>query len=157
METTETVIVRPFCREDVPQLYAFMRALAEFEGYIDRFRVAEKDLIKHGLGKRRKFASYVAVNPHEPTVLLGMAVTYAVGWTYEMRPTIVLKELYVRAQSRGMGIGKRLMAEVRREAKVLGAAKVCWTVLHGNSAAEAFYREIGGEPDVNWNNWIMSL
>ena len=157
MADIDSVTVRPFRRDDVPQLHALMEGLAEFEGYIDRFRVTEEDIVEFGLGERPTFSSYVAVDSAEPHVLLGMAVIYTVAWTYDMKPTVVLKELYVRPESRGLGVGCSLMAEVRRQGESIGASKVCWTVLQGNKAAEKFYQGLGGEPDSIWNNWVMPL
>lgn len=51
-----------------------------------------------------------------------------------------LSSLYVREGARGMGTGRRLLAEVGREAVRRGGEFVTWCVSPGNEAAQDFYR-----------------
>ncbi len=41
-----------------------------------------------------------------------MAVTYIIPWTYDLKPTVILKELFIHESARGEGIGKALMKRV---------------------------------------------
>lgn len=148
------IIIRPFELCDVGALLVLMRDLAAFEGYLDAFAVKETDLIQFGLGPHPKFQALVA---DDKTTLCGMAVTYTVPWAYDMRPRVVLKELYVRDGYRGQGIGKALMLAVQNQARDIGASQINWTVLKGNRRAEAFYAQLGGQPDPVWNNWVMPI
>ena len=56
-----------------------------------------------------------------------------------------------------MGTGKALMEAVISHARSIGAAEIIWTVMSGNTAAEGFYRSLGGYSDSKWNNWVLSL
>ena len=89
--------------------------------------------------------------------LFGYAVVYLVPYTFDLRPSLVLKELYVGPTLRGTGIGHALMAAVLACAQERGCARLKWDVLPGNTRAQAFYRSVGGAPDSAWESWIRVL
>jgi len=146
------ITIRNFTEKDVPQLLEMMKALARFENYIDDFAVTEHDLCARGLGPDPSFEALVA---EENNFLVGMAVIYHIPWTYDLKPKLVLKELYVSTELRGRGVGKRLIEGVATRANDIGASQVNWTVLKGNSQAETFYRKLGGTPDPVWDGWML--
>lgn len=142
---------------DATELLFLMRELARFEGYIDRFCVTEDDLLQRGLGDGSRQQFFVLVAETCDGELLAYALAYVVPFTFDLRPNLVLKELYVRESARGVGIGHALMAKVLASAKELGCARLKWDVLPGNTSAQAFYRSVGGAPDTNWESWILVL
>lgn len=151
---TNTLSVRPFDHRDVPKVLALMRGLAVFEGYIDTFAVTEKDLIVHGLGDAPRFGVLVAeVDGH----VVSIAVHYVIPWTYDLKPTVVLKELFVEEGARSSGAGAALIAALRHHAAAIGAPRIHWTVLAGNEPAKRFYRRNGGSPDEVWQPWTMAV
>ena len=85
--------------------------------------------------------------------LLGMAVVYLIPWTYDLRSTMVLKELFVADTARGRGVGEALMKHVARRATELDCPRLLWTVLRSNEPAVAFYRGLGATRDRIWHNW----
>ncbi len=144
--------VRAFGQDDVDQLLQLMRGLAAFEGYLDDFRVSETDLIEQGLSSQPAFTAWVCQEAGSDE-LSGMAVTYTIPWTYDLLPTLVMKELFVKPAFRGTGVGVMLIQQVIRQAKEMGAPRIRWTVLHDNAAAAAFYQNMGAEHDQQWHNW----
>ncbi len=156
MATVKPGPARTFERRDAEQLVQLMRALAEYEHYLEAFQVTANDLIRYGLGASPLFRAYV-VPCLSSDALLGMAVTYVQPWTYTMRPTLILKELYVVESARGCGVGRELMRAVHFEATVREAFEIRWTVLSGNRSAERFYAALGGRPDNKWQNWHLPL
>ena len=154
MKSACDIAVRDYEQADTAALLDLMQSLAQFEGYIDEFAVTKAELIEHGLGPDALFHAFVA---EKHGTLVGMAVTYIVPWTYTLRPRLVLKELYVAEQARGTGTGRALMAKVLDRAVALDADTVAWTVMDGNTAAEYFYRSLGGRPDQKWNNWKLCV
>jgi GNAT superfamily N-acetyltransferase len=151
---TNTLSIRPFTQGDVPAVLALMRGLAVFEGYIDKFAVTEKDLIDHGLGETPRFGVLVADLEGR---VVGIAVHYVVPWTYDLKPTVVLKELFVEEGARSSGAGAALVAALKRHATAIGAPRVNWTVLAGNEPAKRFYRRQGGAPDDLWEPWTLAV
>ncbi|MEM1262469.1 MAG: GNAT family N-acetyltransferase [Pseudomonadota bacterium] len=155
MDGTNSISVRPFADDDAAEALALMRELATFEGYIDKFVPDEADLRQYGSGKDQRFQAFVAVDDNTDR-LVGIAVVYTIPWTYDLQPTVVLKELFVAAGYRRAGVGRRLMVGVAEHAVALGASRLQWTVLADNARAQAFYRELGGETDRVWQHWEMT-
>jgi GNAT superfamily N-acetyltransferase len=150
-------VVRSAGPADARQLLALMCQLARFEGYAANFAVTERDLVERGLGPvaSPQFTAFVAEDADG--ALRGYAVVYAIPFTYDLRPTLVLKELFVDAQRRGTGAGTALMAAVIEHARTTGCGRLKWDVLPDNERAKAFYRRFGGGPDAAWEHWILRL
>lgn len=154
---TSACTVRRASAGDAAALLVLMRALARFEGYLEQFRVTETDLLERGLGRqsRQEFTALVADDGSGG--LLGYAVVCSLPFTYDLSPNLLLKELYVQDSRRGLGVGRALMAAVMHEGRARGCARLKWDVLQGNTRAQAFYRSLGGAPDVRWEGWIRQL
>lgn len=146
--------IRPFERKDVADVLRLMRGLAVFEGYIDKFRVTERDLIEHGLGENPRFGVLVADLSGR---IIGIAVHYIIPWTYDLKPTLVLKELFVDETARSSGAGAALIDALKRHAAAIGAPRINWTVLATNENAKRFYRREGAAPDAIWEPWTMPV
>ncbi len=146
--------IRPFTYDDVPALLILMKHLAVFEGYIDDFTVTERDLIELGLCDDPIFKSLVA---EQDGTLLGYLTYYQIDFTYDLKPKIVLKELYVDNQVRGQSIGAHLFRSLIDVAENENAGKLEWLVLPTNERAKRFYASHGGQKDLNWENWILSI
>ncbi|MEX6502735.1 GNAT family N-acetyltransferase [Pseudomonas zhanjiangensis] len=129
-----------------------MRALAEFEDYLQDFTVDRSALLQRAFGPAPQCQVFVAV---ADTSLRGYAVVLEVPFTYDLRPTLLLKELYIEQGWRGRGLGQRLMQAVARWGAGRGAGRLKWDVLAGNQAAETFYRHLGGRPDDKWIGYQM--
>ncbi|MDQ0318825.1 GNAT superfamily N-acetyltransferase [Pararhizobium capsulatum DSM 1112] len=127
--TNNDLEIRPFEHRDVEEVLDLMRSLAVFEGYIDDFRVTAADVIEHGLGTSPRFGVFVATLADK---VVGIAVHYEIPWTYDLKPVVVLKELFVAAEARGLGAGKALFQRLAVYAGEIGASKIAWTVLDGN-------------------------
>jgi GNAT superfamily N-acetyltransferase len=151
------VKVRRATARDVEPLLASMRALAVFEGYDAEFRVTAEDLLVRGLGGHgpRQFIALVAED--DDGLLCGHAVLLITPFTFDLRPTLVLKELYVGERHRRKGVAEALLSGVHTEATVIGAGRIRWQVLPGNEAAQRLYRRWGGEPDTAWEAWHKPL
>lgn len=149
------IIVRAFCHNDRFELLDLMRGLARFEGYLDDFAVTADDLITYGLSKAPRFHAFVAQRDGIGD-LLGMIVLYELPWTYDMRPKLVMKELFVRPGFRGQGIGAALFDRAKRHATQVNASSLNWTVLKTNNRAMTFYRKLDGRPDPIWDLWTIN-
>ena len=148
------VIVRPFKRDDVACVLRLMRGLAVFEAYIDAFRVTESDLIEHGLGDNPRFGVLVAEFGRR---VIGIAVHYVIPWTYDLKPTLVLKELFVDETARSLGAGAALIDALKRHAAAIGAPRIEWSVLASNENAKRFYLRQGAIHDAIWEPWTLPI
>ena len=150
-------IVRRAGAADADALLVLMRELAEFEGYAEYLAVTATDLVARGLAPagEPQFTAFVA--ERTGAGLLGYAVVVETPFTYDLRPTLTLKELYVRADARGTGAGTALFDQVLAHGRARGAGRLKWDVLPTNEPARAFYRRAGGAPDHDWERWILPL
>ncbi len=142
---------------DAGPLLALMRELARFEGYDAQFAVTAGDLLARGLAPAGppQFAAFVAESDGDG--LLGYAVVVEQAFTFDLRPTLTLKELYVREAARGSGAGRALFERVQAHGRAHGAGRLKWDVLPSNEPARAFYRRLGGAPDPDWERWLLPI
>lgn len=156
MAPTDSLTVQSARIEDAEQLLEMMKGLAAFEGYIDDFKVTLSDVQEMGFGQNPLFKAFVAFMDNQDD-LKGMAITYIIPWTYDLKPVLILKELFVREDSRSGGIGAALFRSVEGYAREIGASKVQWTVLKDNVRAKKFYQLHRAHPDPQWDCWLLEL
>lgn len=140
---------------DVERLIALMRSLAAFEGYLDRFRVTADDLRERAFGPQAQCAMLVAEG--EGGEIAGYAVYLVQAFTFDLRPTVTLKELFVTIGYRRKGVAATLLHHLKHESIQLGAGRIGWLVLPSNDGAKALYRRFGGAPDRDWEHWQLEL
>jgi diamine N-acetyltransferase len=146
------MLIRQACVADVPMLLALMRELAAFEDYLTEFAVDEQALRQRAFDPAAQCQAFVAEAEGE---LLGYALVLLIPFTYDLRPTARLKELYVRPARRSSGLGRQLLVELAHWAIEQGAGRLHWDVLAGNSRAESFYQRLGGRPVQKWIAYEM--
>ena len=146
------MLIRQACAADVPQLLALMRELTAFEDYLTQFAVDEQALRQRAFGPAAQCQAFIAEAEGE---LLGYALALLIPFTYDLRPTARLKELYVRPARRSSGLGRQLLVELANWAIEQGAGRLHWDVLAGNSRAESFYQRLGGRPVQKWIAYEM--
>ncbi|MFS2127321.1 N-acetyltransferase family protein [Pseudomonas sp. Pseusp97] len=137
--------------DDVPAVLEMMRALAGFEGYLDAFAVDADALLSRAFGPAAQCQVLVA----ETAAICGYAVVQNLAFTFDLRPSIRLKELYVVPEARGGGVGQQLLRRVAQYALAQGAGRLLWDVLAGNDAAERFYSRLGGRRESRWIAYRM--
>jgi ribosomal protein S18 acetylase RimI-like enzyme/ketosteroid isomerase-like protein len=156
--------VRYAVAADATQLLYLMKRLAAVGGYADRFKVNEHDLLERGLAPAsslRATAQFTAIVAADrdaaSSALNGYALVYEIPFTFDLRPTLVIKELYVDEHVRASGIGKALMRAVVEHAKTRSCGRLKWDVLPSNDRAKTFYRSVGGHRVLDWEAWRKDL
>jgi GNAT superfamily N-acetyltransferase len=149
---SDSLQIRPMARHDMPELLRLMAGIVAYERGTD-FRLTEVELLRRGFGERPEFGAFVA--DRGGGRLCGMAVHYEIPLMHTLEPLLMMKWLFVDADMRGHGIGRRLMQRMARHAVETGHRKFCWFVLKDNVAAQAFYGELGATSDPEWDRWIL--
>jgi len=152
MVEDDDVRIRPMTQGDVPELLRLMEGIVTFERG-SGFRLTEPELLRRGFGERPEFGAFVA--DRGDGRLGGMAVHYEIPLMHTLQPLLMMKWLFVDADMRGRGLGRRLMHRMARHAVETGHDKFCWFVLKDNAPAQAFYRDLGATPDPDWDRWQM--
>jgi GNAT superfamily N-acetyltransferase len=148
--------IRPAYRKDSSQLLQLMRGLAKFEGYIDKFLVNEEELLERGFSDDcpPEFQAIVADTDGQ---LIGMLVYYFIPFTFDLRPTLFIKEFFVVRSARGEGIGDALFTATRNVAVEHGCGRIKWDVLSDNAGAQRFYSRQGARHDAKWLGHVLDL
>ncbi|WP_149524268.1 GNAT family N-acetyltransferase [Sphingobacterium hotanense] len=147
------IIIREMKKQDIPELLRLMEAIVLFEGDTD-FSLSESDLLSRGFGKNPQFGAIVADAGNNK--LVGIAVHYIIPFMHNLKPSLMLKWLYVDANQRGKNIGKRLLKGLAQYALNNGYKKFNWFVLGNNVDAQKFYSSIGAKPDDKWIRWTIT-
>ncbi len=145
--------IRAAAPADVPQILAFIRALAAYEREPDAVEATEAGLLRDGFGPNPFYSCLIAELDGHPA---GFALYFFNYSTWVGRPGLYLEDFFVYPQFRGLGIGKALLRGVAAIAVEKGCRRLQWAVLDWNSPAIDFYRAMGAEFLDEWRNMRVS-
>ena len=146
-------MIRAAIEADVPQILAFIRALATYEREPDAVIATEEGLRRDGFGPNPYFQCLMAEFDGAPA---GFALYFFNYSTWLGRPGIYLEDLFVLPEFRGLGIGKSLLQKVAAIAVEKDCLRLQWEVLDWNTPAIDFYRAMGAEFLDEWRNVRVS-
>jgi ribosomal protein S18 acetylase RimI-like enzyme len=78
----------------------------------------------------------------------GFTICFLGFSTFNARPLINIHDISVRAELRGVGVGKMLLAAVESKARALGCCKITLEVRQDNDVARGLYRKLGFDRSV---------
>jgi len=133
--------------EDIPLILAFIRELAQYEKVLGRVSVTEESLRATLFGPTPYVEAVIAYENAEPVAFAIYFFTYT---SFAGRPSLYLEDIFVRPASRGLGVGRQLIAFLARRASQRGCERMEWSVVNWNQAAMAFYKRLGAEPVTDW-------
>jgi GNAT superfamily N-acetyltransferase len=145
--------IRPATPADIPQILAFIRALAAYEREPDAVTATEAGLLMDGFGPHPFYSCLMAEQDGRPA---GFALYFFNYSTWMGRPGLYLEDLFVPPEFRGLGIGKALLKKVAAVAVERGCRRLQWEVLDWNTPAIDFYRAMGAEFLDEWRNVRVS-
>ena len=145
--------IRTATPEDIPQILAFIRALAAYEREPDAVTATEADLMRDGFGPNPFYFCLIAEIDGQPA---GFAFYFFNYSTWMGRPGLYLEDLFVHPEFRGQGIGKALLQKVAAIAVEKNCPRLQWEVLDWNTPAIEFYRAMGAEFLDEWRNVRVS-
>lgn len=147
-------IIRMATKADVPQIYSFVRALAEYERVApEAVFSTEAILERDGFGENPFFHCLLAEQDGRPA---GFAIYLFSYSTFEGRPGLYVEDLYVVPELRGLGIGKALLAQAAAVAVGMGCKRMQWEVLDWNLPAIEFYGTLGASFVDVWRKMRIS-
>jgi GNAT superfamily N-acetyltransferase len=145
--------LRPATVDDVPQIFAFIRALADYERLLHEV-VATEDGLRGALFGPRPYAEVVLAE--DAGVPLGFALFFHTFSTFLGQPGLYLEDLFVIPEARGRGVGKALLTQLARLAVERGCGRVEWAVLDWNAPAIRFYDSLGARPNDEWTVYRLT-
>jgi GNAT superfamily N-acetyltransferase len=147
--------VRPIRPDEVDELFAMIRELAEYERSLHEVESTAEDFREALFGPDPQLFGLVVdlSEGGEGGGLGGFAVWYVNFSTWSGKHGIYLEDLYVRPHVRGGGYGKALLAELARICVERGYPRLEWWVLDWNDPAIAFYRSIEA---LSMDEWTVN-
>jgi GNAT superfamily N-acetyltransferase len=142
-------IIRPATPADVPQILAFIRALAAYEREPNAVTATEEQLLADGFGPNPYYFCLIAEHDSRPA---GFAFYFFNYSTWLGRPGLYLEDLFVEPEFRGLGIGKAILKRVAAIAIEKGCPRMQWEVLDWNTPAIDFYKAMGADFLSEWLN-----
>ncbi|MFE7776593.1 GNAT family N-acetyltransferase [Streptomyces sp. NPDC057445] len=135
-------MIRAATVNDVAEIRAMIRELAEYERSVEQARATEEQLREAMFGEQP--AAFALIAEDDET---GEAVGYALWFPHFSSWTgtrgMHLEDLYVRPQARGGGHGKALLASLAAICERRGYERFEWWVLAWNEPTIDFYKSLG--------------
>lgn len=132
-------------RADVPAIHQMLKALSSTLDKEDAIESSPEDLARYGFGDHPAFETMIAKQDGKP---VGLALFFFEFSTWRGRPGVYVQDLYVAAEMRGTGLGRRLLQEVAARAAARGAVYMRLSIHAGNDEGAGFYERLGFEaPD----------
>jgi len=139
--------IRAATPDDIPEILAFIRELAEYERAPEQAVATREDLLRDGWGKEPKFRVVIAEWEGKPA---GFALFFYNYSTWQGRAGLYLEDLFVRPVFRGKGIGKALLLHLAEIAVRENCGRFQWQVLDWNTPAIDFYKSLGARVLDEW-------
>lgn len=141
------ITIRQAIVVDVPLILQFIRELAEYEKLAHEV-IADESILKETLfGKDPKAHVIFAEIEGEA---IGFALHFYNFSTFLGRPGIYIEDLYIRADYRGQGAGKKLLGHLAQKAIQEGCGRLEWWVLDWNKSSIEFYKSLYAKPMDDW-------
>jgi GNAT superfamily N-acetyltransferase len=144
-----STLIRPATADDLSQILAFIRALADYEKLSGEVTADETQL------RATLFPSDGAPVAHCLLALAngapaGFAIYFFNYSTFLAKPGLYLEDLFVQPEFRGQGIGKALLLHLAKSANARGCGRMEWSVLDWNQPAIEFYESLGARRMKEW-------
>jgi GNAT superfamily N-acetyltransferase len=150
---TSAITLRAATVADTPQIFAFIRALAEYERLLDRVVATEAGL-REALFGARPYAEVVLAE--DAAAPVGFALFFHNFSTFLGQPGIYLEDLFVLPSARGRGVGRALLVHLAQLAVERNCGRVEWAVLDWNAPAIGFYDSLGARPNDEWTVYRLT-
>ena len=142
-----TATVRPATPDDVPELVAMVRELAQYEQALHEVEATEEHL------HRTLFPDHPAVFAHVAEVdgaVARMAIWFLSYSTWLGAHNLYLEDLFVRPEFRGGGTGRLLLQTLAEICLERGLPRLEWWVLDWNKPAIEFYDSLDAKAMSDW-------
>jgi len=138
--------IRPAVREDLAEICALIRELAEYEELAHEVVLDEAEVGRFVFDEG---VAHVLIAASDAGEVAGMALWFPTFSTFLGRPGIWLEDLFVRPAFRGQGFGLALLQELRS----MTDGRVEWAVLDWNEPSIRFYESLGARPVEGWTRY----
>lgn len=147
-----TLSIRAARAGDGATLHALLAELAAFEqGSVD---ATAADLERDAFGPQPLFEALLAEKDGQAVGMLTYLSLYS---SWRGRPALLIHDLFVREQARGLGAGKALVTRLADIARERNCCRVDVNVLDWNERARAFYAALGFAHNQGWLGYRLAM
>ena len=136
--------------DDIADLHALVRSLAEFERLGDLCTSTEAELADALFGPHPVAEALIARLDAKSEICIGFALFFHTYSTFLGRRSLWLEDLFVQPEYRGTGVGRALLTALAVLAQQRGCGRFEWAVLDWNVRAIAFYERLGARVLPDW-------
>jgi len=134
--------------KDVPQIFAFIQHLADYENLSHEVVATEQQLLSTLFGEKAYAEVLIAeTDDNQPA---GLALFFHNYSTFLGQPGIYLEDLFVLSEFRDLGIGKALLKKLAAITVERNCGRLEWSVLDWNTPAIDFYKSQGAILMEDW-------
>jgi GNAT superfamily N-acetyltransferase len=148
-----SVIVRPATIADLPDIFKYIHALAEYEKAPDQVVLSLDDLEQSFFGENPQVYCLLS---QEANVVTGIAIWHLNYSTWLGKHGLYLEDLFVDPKYRGAGHGKALLVRLAQICVERGYPRFQWWVLDWNEPAIDFYKSFGAVAMDEWTVFRLS-
>ena len=144
--------IAPVGREDVGNVMAMIRELAEFEELMHLLECTEAQLADALFGSQPLIEAVLGWvdEPDGARQAVAYALCFTNFSTFLGRRGLYLEDLFVRPAFRHRGYARALLRHLAALAVERNCGRFEWTVLDWNEGAQAFYRSLGADILPDW-------
>jgi GNAT superfamily N-acetyltransferase len=135
-----TLTIRKATPQDLPEIMDMVREFAEYEQLLEYLTVKVEDL-REAMFDDNGFVECLVARDGDRAV--GYAFYFPYFASFRGQRGFFLEDLFVRSDSRGSGVGGKLLRAVAREASSRGFSRIDLQVLTWNTPAVQFYNSRG--------------
>lgn len=144
MDNSKIFNIYPAESENLSQIITLIHEFAEFEKLSEWCDVSENDLREAIFGENKFVNCLVAKSGNS---IVGYALFFPVFKSFRGERSMFLEDLYVSPETRGQGLGLKMLKEVAQTAKRQNCVRMDWQALKWNESAIEFYKNLGAETD----------
>ena len=148
-----SVIIRPATIADLPDIFKYIHALAEYEKASDEVVLSLDDLEQSFFGENPQVYCLLS---QEANVVTGIAIWHLNYSTWLGKYGLYLEDLFVDPKYRGAGHGKALLVRLAQICVERGYPRFQWWVLDWNEPAIDFYKSFGAVAMDEWTVFRLS-
>jgi len=132
--------IRRAKQADAATIHALVVALAADHGLTDLVASSVEDIRDQGFGADPAFEALIA---EHGGAAVGLCLFFESFSTWAGRRGLYVQDLYVSEAARGLGLGRRLLAEAAAISRARGGSYLRLSVGVENDGAAAFYARVG--------------
>ncbi|NIA69908.1 GNAT family N-acetyltransferase [Pelagibius litoralis] len=139
-QSPKDVTVRLAGKADAQAVYSLIVELARSRDAMDKVISSVADIARDGFGADPAFEALIAEVGGEA---VGLCLFFGSYSTWRGRRGLYVQDLIVADSARGLGVGRRLLAETAAIARARGGSYLRLSVDDDNTRAQAFYQRTG--------------